>query len=942
MARTSYGLPPTGGIALAELCRSLVMEAHAPAALLINRARECLYSLGPIDRYLRMAAGHTTHDILAMARPGVRAKLKSAIERAGVEAKRVVIGGVATGRDGHPLSFSISAQPVPDRRDGLLLVCFIDDAIGGRPSEAPDSVDNLPPIAQLKRELEITKTELSGAIRDLEVADEEHKAANEEALSVNEEFQSTNEELLTSKEELQSLNEELTALNGQLQETLERQRATSDDLQNVLFSTDIALLFLDADLKIRFFTPSIRSMFNVIVGDIGRPIGDLRSLSADDALSVDAQTVLQTLEAVEREIETAVDVRFIRRILPYRAHNGAVEGVIITFTEVTERSALSNAREAAHRLADTANAAKSRFLAAASHDLRQPLQTMSLLQGLLAKVVEGERAKLLVGRLEEALAAMSGMLNTMLDINQIEAGVVRAKAIDFPVKDLLSTLKDEFAYHAQAHKLDLRMVPCSAHIRSDPRLLEQMLRNLLSNALKFTKSGKVLIGCRRRGGVLSIQVWDTGIGVPAQDLTTIFDEYHQLGNAARERSLGLGLGLAIVQRLATLLGHKIGVRSAPGQGSVFSIEVSMGDIPALPAGADDRPIVDAPASSGNQTGAILVVEDDPEVRGLLDWVLRDAGHKPTTASDGSAAMTLVTDGMARPDLILADYNLPGGMNGVQVAARLREIYHHAIPVVILTGDISYDTLRDIAAQDCVQLNKPLKVTTLIETIHKWLPASRSLPAAVSATPAKATDEAAGALIYIVDDDSKIRAAIREVLEADGRTVLDFESCESFLSAYQPGREACLLIDAYLPGMTGLDLLRRLQADGHALPSIMITGNSDVPIAVEAMKAGARDFIEKPISAPDLIAGIDRALEQSRDSGKRVAWREDATAHLAGLTPRQREIMDMVLAGHPSKNIAADLGISQRTVENHRASIMKKTGAKSLPALARLALTADRS
>jgi two-component system CheB/CheR fusion protein len=148
-----------------------------------------------------------------------------------------------------------------------------------------------------------------------------------------------------------------------------------------------------------------------------------------------------------------------------------------------------------------------------------------------------------------------------------------------------------------------------------------------------------------------------------------------------------------------------------------------------------------------------------------------------------------------------------------------------------------------------------------------------------------------------------------------------------------------LIDAYLPGMNGLELLQRLHDLGDRLPAIMITGNADVSMAVQAMKAGASDFIEKPIGPSELLASVKRALEQSRDSSKLFAWRESAASHIAGLTPRQRQVMELVLAGRPSKIIAADLSISQRTVENHRASIMKKTGSKSLPALARLALAA---
>src|SRR5581483_6416262 len=216
-------------------------------------------------------------------------------------------------------------------------------------------------VAELEQELEATRTELLSAIRNLEISDEQQKAINEEVLSVNEEFQSTNEELLTSKEELQSLNEELTALNSQLHETLERQRTTANDLQNVLYSTDVATLFLDADLNIRFFTPATKALFNVIPGDIGRPLADLSSLAADAGLLTDAQTVLRDPAPIEREIEAQNGDWFVRRILPYRAQDNGVEGVVITFTDVTERRHAADALEEAKRQAELANVAKSRF-----------------------------------------------------------------------------------------------------------------------------------------------------------------------------------------------------------------------------------------------------------------------------------------------------------------------------------------------------------------------------------------------------------------------------------------------------------------------------------------------------------------------------------------------------------------------------------------------------
>ncbi len=179
-----------------------------------------------------------------------------------------------------------------------------------------------------------------------------------------------------------------------------------------------------------------------------------------------------------------------------------------------------------------------------------------------------------------------------------------------------------------------------------------------------------------------------------------------------------------------------------------------------------------------------------------------------------------------------------------------------------------------------------------------------------------------------------------MLEDDGRVVETYPSCEAFLEGFHSDGPACLLIDAYLPAMSGIELLEKLHHDGHRLAAIMITGKADVPMAVQAMKAGALDFIEKPIGREELLASIERALELSHDSEKLLEWRATASGHLAGLTSRQRDVMERVLAGQPSKNIAADLGISQRTVENHRAGIMKRTGSKSLPALARLALLAS--
>lgn len=356
-------------------------------------------------------------------------------------------------------------------------------------------------------------------------------------------------------------------LDAQL--SLEPQRLTAHDLQSVLSSTDVAIILLDTDLAIRFFTPATKLLFNVILEDIGRPLTDLSSLVSEGALVSDARKVLQSLEPIEREIEALSGAWYVRRILPYRADGHGIEGVVITFADISHQKQATAALECARVRADSANVAKSRFLAAASHDLRQPLQTLVLLQELLAKVVIGEKAKKLIGRLDRTLSSMSGMLNALLDINQIEAATGRAEFETFPIDALLDRL-----------------------------------------------------------------------------------------------------------------------------------------------------------TAGAEHGA----------------------------------------------------------------------------------------------------------------------------------------------------------------------------CD-------------------------------------------VQGKQGVPMTVEVKKVGASDFPEQPLRGVELLAGVARAPELSRDSGKLTESRRDAADHLASLTRRQRQIMEMVLAGHPSKNIAADLGISQRTVENHRASIMKKTGSRSLPALARLAFAA---
>lgn len=908
--------------ALASLGQRVVLTAYAPASVLTDAARDIVYSLGPIERYLQVATGHATQNLLAMVPARLRSGLASAMQKARPGQAPIVLRNIA--RDnGQP--FRVEVHAVANQDEELLVVCFLDEAVASPPAAAqsPLEPEDATRINELERELESARIELSSALRNFEGTIEEHQ-------SINEEFQSANEELLTSKEELQSLNEELTALNSQLQESLARQRTTSDDLQNVLFSTDIATVFLDPELKIRLFTPATRALFSVIPTDVGRPLADLKALAPDDALLDDAAAVLETHEMREREVQTPDGRWFNRRAMPYRSHAGEIGGVVLTFSDVTERRNAADALDDAKRRAEQADQAKSRFLAAASHDLRQPLQSIALLQGLLEQSVSDERSAKLVDRLGRTLSGVTSMLNTLLDINQIESGLVQPKIELFALNELFERLREEFAYHAEARAITLRIRSCDFFVASDPQLLEQMLRNLISNALKYTTRGKVLIGCRRRGARVHIEVWDTGLGIAEEHLSLIFEEYAQIDNQARERGRGLGLGLSIVQRLATLLGHKVDVRSREGKGSVFTL-----DIP-LPRADETQSAAKLPAREPGQAAharasTILLVEDDPEVRELLQLHMASEGHMVEIANDGPSAVTRLETGPVQPDLIITDHNLPNGWSGTEVAERARELVRRPVPVIVLTGDISNGATAAIARLDVVHLRKPVRLRELSVAID------RALTTAASAR--KAHSDGAP-LVIIVDDDAHVRTVLRNVVEDDGRSVETFASAEELLKRPPVDANACLLVDAALPGMSGLDLLKQLKLAGVLAPAIVMTGHSDVAIAVEAMQAGAADFVEKPINRADLLFSIDRALDRTGDQRAALAWKQKAAAALASLTPREQQVLEQIIAGHANKNIAANLGISQRTVENHRAAVMTKTGSKSIPALARLVFAAS--
>jgi two-component system, sensor histidine kinase len=371
-------------------------------------------------------------------------------------------------------------------------------------------------------------------------------------------------------------------------------------------------------------------------------------------------------------------------------------------------------------IAERASAAKTTFLAAASHDLRQPVHALGLFIGALRRVampVEGQR---LIEQIEESTVAMDGLFSALLDISQLDAGTVDVHRQSFPMGVLLERICRDHQAEAVAKGLSLGWEKSTAVIDCDPVLLERILRNLVANAVRYTDRGRVLVGCRRRGAMVSIQVLDTGPGIPPAQRDRIFQEYYQLGNPERDRTKGLGLGLAIVRRLADLLGCEMTLRSRIGHGSCFEVSVPIAT-GAIPARQDPLE-----ATSGALAhGFIVVIDDELAIRNAMAALLTGWGHDTVVVGSGDEAMHQLSIRGQRPDLIICDYRLRDGENGIAVIDRLRSEYREAIPAMLITGDTAPDRLAEAKASSLLLLHKPVSNGKLRAAIVHLIAKDRS-------------------------------------------------------------------------------------------------------------------------------------------------------------------------------------------------------------------------
>jgi CheY-like chemotaxis protein len=342
--------------------------------------------------------------------------------------------------------------------------------------------------------------------------------------------------------------------------------------------------------------------------------------------------------------------------------------------------------------------------------LRQPVHALSLFVGALrGHRLEPEPAAL-VDRIENSVSAMDGLFSALLDISRLDAGVVAPEMKTFPISDLLQVLERDYTTEAESKGLTLRIRACNSWVRSDPVLLERILRNLLSNAVRYTDRGGVLLGCRRRGG-LRIEIWDTGRGIEEAQVPRVFEEFFQIDNPERDRTKGLGLGLAIVRRLADLLGHTLAFASVPGRGSMFGIDVPL---------AEPRAILPPMAPGVARTGTILVVDDEMAIQEGMRSLLTAWGHAVLCAGSGEEGLARLAACGARPDLIICDYRLRGEETGATVIRRLRAEHGDDIPGVLITGDTAPNRLEEAAASGLLLLHKPVANSRLRAAVTHFL------------------------------------------------------------------------------------------------------------------------------------------------------------------------------------------------------------------------------
>ena len=584
-----------------------VLARFAPPGVVVNPSLEIVHFRGDTSGFMQHAPGVASLHLLKLVRPEFLPLLRSAVEQASSDGKAVRHEGI-TLRDGDIVR-RVAVEIIPFRSGApgeLFFAILFETAMNPPVTLAPES-DNggngtsarspLPSagpdedreIARLVEELAEAKRYLQDVIEQYEAANEELRAASEEIQSSNEELQSTNEELETTKEEVQSTNEELTTVNEELRHRNRELAGISGDLANVFASTQIPIVIVDSTLSIRRFTPVSDRVMKIIATDVGRPLGDVRLRFDAGDLEAQVQRVISTLELYQIEVQDDQGRWWTLTIRPYLTIDRKIDGAVLVFTDVDaskkfgeqavetaeHRRRLLMEAEEARAEASTANLAKMHFLANMSHDLRTPLNAITGYADLMELRIHGPltpEQETDLARVKRSARHLLSLINDILNYAKIESGQLDLQIGPLRVEETVTALEEIVFPQVRAKGLDLDVAACEGSVLADREKLQQVLLNLVTNAIKFTTAGGIGVRCTTSDSTIAIAITDTGMGIPADKIGLIFDPFIQIARSLTNvKHEGVGLGLSISRDLARAMGGDITVQSAVGRGSVFTV-----------------------------------------------------------------------------------------------------------------------------------------------------------------------------------------------------------------------------------------------------------------------------------------------------------------------------------------------------------------------------------
>lgn len=565
-----------------------LVEAYAPPSLVVNSDQEVVHLSDGAGKFLELGGGEPTRHFLEMVTAEVRPRLRKLLSRALVQGVPGEVTGLTFTIGGKKRVVDVVARPVAGETSdkNLALVVFAETSApesDSPPARKPVKAGTKAKATETRMayELKESKAQNQALLEEFEGAIEELKASNEELQSINEEQRATEEELEASKEELQSINEELQTINQEFRSKNDELALVNGDLVNLIDSTAIATIFLDRQLRLRRFTPTVVALFNVLPSDLGRPLSDLTHRMQYPELEDDGRKVLKTLARVERDVTVDGGKWFTVSIAPYRSIDDRIDGVVITMVDVTDRKVSELSRESFLDDVQSASVAKSNFIGVMSHELRTPLNAIlgyaNVLQAGMSGPVNHEQAHHLE-RISACALHLARMIDDSLQSVRIEAGITTLENESVDVSTVVHEVAAAIEPLVNAKGLHFEVYAADGQsITADPMKLQQILYNLLGNALRFTDQGLISITSRSNEEGATIVIQDTGIGIAPDDLERVFDRFWQADQTKTRLRGGTGLGLMVSRSLARVMGGDIEVTSELGRGSRFVLTLPRGE-----------------------------------------------------------------------------------------------------------------------------------------------------------------------------------------------------------------------------------------------------------------------------------------------------------------------------------------------------------------------------